>query len=72
MTIIETSKGPVNIETFVRATYEVNEDTQAITSWTFHLTSGALVLGTVEGGRLAAWLGERAVFDATASPEPQS
>lgn len=64
VSIIRTSKGPLNFSAFCRTS--VKTDQGQSVGIAFHMMDGGtLTLPLPEGDRLARWIEERAVFDST-------
>lgn len=69
VSIIRTSKGPLNLSAFCRTS--VKTDGGQSVGISFHMMDGgALTLPLAEGDRLARWIEERSVFDSTISAPP--
>lgn len=64
MNIVKTSKGPVNVDTFCRMAPETDQGETVRLSF-YTMDGGKVSLPIREGERLAAWLLDRALFDAT-------
>lgn len=65
MCIVNTSRGPVNVDTFCRTS--PHHDQGEVVGIDFYTMDGGRVsLPLEEGKRLSYWLAERAVFDSTA------
>lgn len=62
MNIIQTSKGPLNVDHYCRMAPETDQG-EVIRLSFFTVDGGRVSLPVPEGERLAAWLSERAVFD---------
>ena len=64
MNIIQTSKGPLNVDHYCRMAPDTdNGETVRLSFYT--VDGGRVSLPLAEGERLAAWLAERAIFDST-------
>lgn len=66
VSIVRTSKGPLNMSAFCRTSVKTDQGQSVGIS--FHMMDGGcLTLPLAEGDRLARWIEERAVFDSTVS-----
>lgn len=66
MTIVKTSKGPLNIESVTRTAAGMDNGQTTISFFT--MDGGRLYLPAAEGARMAFWLEQRAVYDSTRIP----
>lgn len=71
VSIIRTSKGPLNLSAFCRTSVKTDQGQSVGVS--FHMMDGgSITLPLPEGDRLARWIEERSVFDSTVSAPPAS